>query len=105
MPILKRPCSNCPFRSDGAGVELRPGRLQSIIGGLLADDQQTFVCHKTLSAERKTCAGAIGVLSKFGRLPIIARLGLMTGVITEEDVVASAAMVVDAGVVEPHVDG
>lgn len=105
MPILKRPCANCPFRSDGAGVELRPGRLQSIIGGLLADDHQTFVCHKTLATERKTCAGAIGVLSKFGRLPIIARLGLMTGVITEEDVVASAAMVVDAGAVDPHVDG
>lgn len=105
MPILKRPCANCPFRSDGAGVELRPGRLQSIIGGLLADDHQTFVCHKTLSTERKTCAGAIGVLSKFGRLPIIARLGLMTGVITEEDVVASAAMVVAVGAVDPHVDG
>jgi len=27
MPITKRPCANCPFRSDGAGVELEPGRV------------------------------------------------------------------------------
>ena len=31
MPITKRPCANCPFRSDGAGVELEPGRVEGIV--------------------------------------------------------------------------
>ena len=48
MPITKRPCSNCPFRCDGEGIELRPGRLEGIVADLLANDQHTFVCHKTL---------------------------------------------------------
>lgn len=95
MPITKRPCSNCPFRKDGAGIELRSGRLEGILADLLADDQRTFVCHKTLHKERMTCAGAVAVMSKLGRLPVIARLGLAVGVITNEDVAASAAMVID----------
>jgi len=95
MPITKRPCSNCPFRNDGAGVELREGRLQHIVNGLLADDTRTFVCHKTLDSERMTCAGAVGVMSKAGRLPVIARLGLVYGVISQNDIEASAAMVID----------
>lgn len=95
MPITKRPCANCPFRCDGAGIELNPGRLEGIVSHLLADDQQTFVCHKTLEKERMTCAGAVALMSKLGRLPVIARLGLAYGVITEDDIVASAAMVID----------
>jgi hypothetical protein len=42
-----------------------------------------------------TCAGAVGVMSKLGRLPVIARLGLVYGVITTADIDASAAMVID----------
>jgi hypothetical protein len=95
VPITKRPCSNCPFRRDGAGIELRPGRMDGIVSDLLADDHETFVCHKTLDAERMTCAGAVGLMSKLGRLPIIARLALAMGLITQNDIAASAAMVVD----------
>lgn len=95
MSITKRPCANCPFRCDGAGIELMPGRLEGIVSDLLADDQQTFVCHKTLDKERMTCAGAIGLMSKLGRLPVIARLGLVCGVITKDDIEASAALVID----------
>ena len=96
MPITKRPCSNCPFRCDEGAIELRPGRLGGIVAGLLRDDHQTFVCHKTLdTSQRMTCAGAIGVMSKLGRLPVIARLGLVYGVITTADIDASAAMVID----------
>lgn len=62
---------------------------------LLEDDQQTFVCHKTLHTERMTCAGAVGLMSKLGRLPMIARLGLAYGVITKNDIAASAAMVIE----------
>ena len=95
MPITKRPCGNCPFRNDGEGIALAPGRVEGIVSDLLANDQSTFVCHKTLDTERMTCAGAVGLMSKFGRLPVIARLGLLCGVITENDIQASAAMVID----------
>lgn len=95
MPITKRPCHNCPFRSDGAAIKLDKGRLEDIVSDLLADDQQTFVCHKTLSGERMTCAGAVGFMSKLGRLPVIARLGLAYGVISKDDIAASAAMIID----------
>lgn len=95
MSITKRPCSNCPFRSDDAAIELNPDRLPSIVRGLLQDDHQTFICHKTLDRERMTCAGAVAVMSKLGRLPVIARLGLLYGVISEDDIVASEKLVID----------
>ncbi|MGC3005165.1 hypothetical protein ACPF8X_44000 [Streptomyces sp. G35A] len=69
--------------------------MEGIVSDLLADDQQTFVCHKTLDKERMTCAGAVGLMSKLGRLPVIARMGLAYGVITEDDIAASAAMVIE----------
>ena len=49
-------------------MELMAGRVEGIISGLLADDHQTFVCHKTLRSERMTCAGAVGVMSKLTAL-------------------------------------
>lgn len=94
--LTKRPCANCPFRCDGAGIELRPGRVEGIVSDLLANDRATFVCHKTLDKERMTCAGAVGLMSKLGRLPVIARLGLAYGVITREDIEASAQLVINA---------
>lgn len=97
MPITKRPCANCPFRKDGCGVELQPGRLEEIIADLLTDDSKTFVCHKTLGTkERMTCAGALAVMTKLGRMPVIGRLGLLTGVIGQEDIEASSEMVIDS---------
>lgn len=101
MPITKRPCANCPFRCDSAGIDLMPGRLEGIVSGLLADDHQTFVCHKTLDKERQTCAGAVALMSKFGRLPLIARLGLACGVISKADIDASAAIVIDPDHLKP----
>lgn len=95
MPITKRPCSNCPFRKGGAGIKLQPGRLAEIVSDLIADDMHTFVCHKSLDTSRMTCIGAVGVLSKLGQLPVIARLGLTVGVITRDDIAQSAEMVVD----------
>ncbi len=54
-----------------------------------------IVCHKSIDKKKMTCAGAVAVLSKVGRLPVIARLGLVVGVIAREDIAASAAMVID----------
>ena len=95
MPITKCPCSNCPFRADAGAIELRPGRLEGIVADLLQDDQQTFVCHKTLDSQRMTCAGAVAVMAKLGRLPVIARLGLVHEVITVADIEASKQLVID----------
>lgn len=94
MCILKRPCSNCPFRNDGAGVELRPGRIESIIASALSDDHECFVCHRTLDTEKQTCAGFLALMSKMDRLPVIARIGLHLGSITESDIAASAKLVI-----------
>ncbi len=95
MPITKRPCSNCPFRCDDDAIELRPGRLEGIIAGLLRNDMSTFVCHKTLDTQRMTCAGAVAVMAKLGRLPVIARLGLVHEVITNADIEASKQLVIE----------
>lgn len=97
MPITKRPCSNCPFRCDDDAIELSHGRLEGIVTGLLRNDMSTFVCHKTLDTQRMTCAGAVAVMAKLGRLPVIARFGLVCGVITEADIKASRAMVIGVG--------
>lgn len=51
--------------------------------------------HRTLDTGRMTCAGAVAMMSKLGRLPVIARLGLACGVITKDDIAASAAMVIE----------
>jgi len=75
------------------------------VSDLLADDQQTFVCHKTLGKDRMTCAGAVGLMSNLGRLPVIARLGLAYGVIAKDDIAASAAMVIEpSGLALPSAD-
>lgn len=93
MSIAKRPCANCPFRCDDAAIQLENGRLKSIVSDLLQDDMRTFVCHKTLGAQRQTCAGAVAAMAKLGRLPVIARLGLRLGVTS--DIEASKPLVID----------
>lgn len=42
-----------------------------------------------------TCAGAVAVMAKLGRLPVIARLGLVHGVITKDDIEASKQLVIE----------
>ena len=51
--------------------------------------------HKTLDSQRMTCAGAVAVMAKLGRLPVIARLGLVHEVITVADIEASKQLVID----------
>ena len=53
------------------------------------------LCHKTLDSQRMTCAGAVAVMAKLGRLPVIARLGLVHEVITVADIEASKQLVID----------
>lgn len=51
---LKRPCENCPFLKEGA-IELRPGRLQGIIDGLVNDDMSNFRVFVKVGIEIPEC--------------------------------------------------
>jgi hypothetical protein len=70
---LKKPCANCPFRSD-IPAYLTKGRVQQIV---IALERATFACHKTTvdsddddSSERvviddsQHCAGALIMLQR-----------------------------------------
>ncbi len=89
---LKRPCANCPFRPDGEAIELRPGRLESIVAELRADDHVVFQCHKTAhgarpKGEESACIGALAFMWREGRdLPVFARVGIALGWLSVEDI-------------------
>ncbi len=85
---LKRPCKDCPFRSDSPRY-LTDKRYQSIASALV-DQGQSFSCHKTLESEPDTgelvigdssrqCAGAMIWLQAQGRpnaiMQVMERLG------------------------------
>ena len=94
---LARPCSDCPFRKDGA-IGLAPGRLDGIVQGLQDDDWSTFHCHQTAyspttggawddeegkyqsSGQEGMCAGAIIYLEKACQPTVGMRLGRLLGV-------------------------
>lgn len=91
---VKKPCTNCPFRKEGA-IELKPGRLEGIILSLMEDDSTSFPCHKTVhcknggewtedgeylsSGNEAMCAGAAIYLLKSNRPSIGMRLAFVTG--------------------------
>ena len=115
---LKRPCANCPFRKVG-GIDLRGGRLDAIIAGLIKDDSQSFLCHKTLNTEaseadddfvddaeiqvdkrrineaEKMCAGAAAYLLKAGRPTIGMRYAMMAGSVDPDHWSDSESLVID----------
>lgn len=107
---LKAPCGNCPFLKEGA-IELHDGRLEGIQADLLRNDHSTFQCHKTVHSKRggewddegryhasgneSACMGALGWQWKQGRLPIMARLALMSKTITTDQLEALGPRLVD----------
>lgn len=89
MPVfdLKRPCANCPFRTDGAGVALRPRRAAAIIVSIV-EGCESFSCHKTLArgdeglevvATTQLCAGAMILLDAIGQPNTAMQLGQRLG--------------------------
>lgn len=108
---LKRPCENCPFLKEGA-IELRPGRLQGIIDGLVNDDMSNFQCHKTVhhpktggswseeggykaSGKECMCAGAMIYLEKAGRPTVAMRLGSAVGLYDRRELEPAFDEVID----------
>lgn len=74
LPNIKSPCKDCPFRKDSLKGWLGRDRAEEIA------NSNSFVCHKTLRADRKQCAGhmlLIGNDNDFVRLASL--LDLDTG--------------------------
>jgi hypothetical protein len=99
---IKRPCPDCPFRTDIPGY-LRGCRARDIIDTLLADDWQTFPCHKTTTEEEgedggpvistanaQQCAGSLLLLHTLGHINVPTRLALRSGVIDFDELDTSA---------------
>ena len=53
LPHMKRPCSDCPFRTTAPRGWLGEARMREIL------DADSFACHKTLGSKavRMQCAG------------------------------------------------
>lgn len=59
---LKRPCRDCPFRTDSPRF-LTDSRYGQIAKALL-DQGESFTCHKTLESDRESGELAIGASSR-----------------------------------------
>lgn len=85
---LKKPCRDCPFRTD-APRYLKDSRYKQIAAALV-DQGQSFSCHKTLESDAESgdlvignssrqCAGAMIWLQSQGRpntmMQVMERLG------------------------------
>ena len=76
---MKKPCSNCPFRSDRP-FHLPADRVLSI-GEALSNDG-AFTCHKDRT-NQTPCIGAVSVLDRESEAPgnLWVRLGVMVDAI------------------------
>lgn len=85
---LKKPCANCPFRTDIKPF-LKMERAQDIVDSIVGM-QQSFPCHKTVdysehsegveTSKSEMCAGAMIMLEKINEptqmMRISERLGM-----------------------------
>lgn len=82
---LKKPCGDCPFRTDVVPYLTR-ARAEEISTSILGDD--SFSCHKTSTLKGKTnsgsdvqhCAGAMIIMEKMEKpnqgMRIMERIGM-----------------------------
>lgn len=107
---LKRPCGNCPFKRVGA-IDLAPGRIEQIVGDLLADDHSWFICHKTIAGEHvqdehgedhyeaggteSQCVGSMVYLLKVGAPSVSMRIAAALGLLDYEALRAQAHHIID----------
>lgn len=88
---LRRPCPQCPFRTD-LDFHLRPGRVEDILRGII-EDHASFPCHKTLdygdeesliqgqwhTEKTQQCAGAMIFLLKYASPNLPMRVASIVG--------------------------
>lgn len=109
---LKKPCADCPFRNDGAAIELMPGRKEEILAGLLTGASQSFACHKTVHRDDgrnfddegnyapvsvSQCPGAAAVARKLGRDTVMAQIAIRLGVIASDHFDKALSLTIDLG--------
>lgn len=91
---LPRPCADCPFLRVGA-IDLREGRIESIVRGLLADDHQWFICHKTLHKDHSQCVGSMVLLLRLDAPNVSMRMAAAYGMLDYARLRALDALVID----------
>lgn len=110
---LKKPCANCPFKKVGA-INLAPGRVEGIVQGLLENDREWFMCHKTVhhpkggewveteegtdyepSGNESQCAGAMAYLQKIRRPSLSMRMAYAIGIMKPEELEALSDEIID----------
>jgi len=82
---MKKPCNNCPFRTDDKAIELRAGRIEGIAQDLESNDRAVFPCHKTnLLSDADTnqhCYGAMKCLANTGNESVPMRMAASLGML------------------------
>ena len=112
---LKKPCKNCPFLKVGA-IELRRGRVDAIARGLIEDDTNPFLCHKTVYSKKSdgvtvehedgsttyqpgkkdsVCAGSMVFLLKARSPNVAMRMGAAFGMIDFKELEAQVGDIID----------
>jgi hypothetical protein len=111
---LKKPCKNCPFRKEGA-ISLAPGRVEGIVQGLLENDREWFMCHKTVhhqnggdwvededgqsdyipSGNESQCAGSMAYLHKIQMPSVSMRMGVALGMLDPKDLESLREEIID----------
>lgn len=64
---LVKPCQDCPFRNNGAGVKLNRGRIDDL-AQRVGVEGRGFICHKTANRkqEHQACAGSLAFTRNVG---------------------------------------
>lgn len=81
----KRPCANCPWRTDVLPGEFTPERYRKLAASAYDLSPVIFACHKSPTGGEVACAGflergadhniAVRLAYAFGRLELIDRSG------------------------------
>lgn len=57
LPAQKRPCANCPWRTDAPPGEFPVERYRRLAASAYDGSVVLFACHKSLDGGEVTCAG------------------------------------------------
>src|SRR5262249_36385402 len=81
--MIRRPCSNCPWRVDAPRRHWDPSHFVEIWHGCQDDGIHVMACHKSTSQRRLLCQGWVRVMG-FGAIGV--RLAMICGEVTASEV-------------------